>query len=343
MNDTTLSRRRHLLQGGLGAAVLLATPAFVRAQALSRPNIVIARPLTVLNHAAAVDAALRMDAFKAEGLNVTVSNFRSWSEVTQLTMSERGAFGLGANTVIRAVIGQNAPVRQIAMVSTLLPYNFWSRANSGIEKFSDLKGKRIQTVRPGETLDLVWNELLADAGVAMNEVTRVEGFDGFGALASNTVDAANMNDSLFGRARQQGFRRLLDYNDWRKAKGLKTGAANLGWSTGTATLENHPDTVRAFLRAMVKATVRMRQEKAFAMEVMMAAPYRMDAKTAEESWELHRTHWMMRMDTSRGDFDFDIEKAARGMNVPLAQVPRDKIVVAEPIRAVLGDLGVNFG
>lgn len=342
MTDTTNSLRRQILQGGLGAATLLAAPAYVRAQALSRPNIVIARPLTVLNHAAAVDAALRMDAFKAEGLNVTVSNFRSWSEVVQLTIREPGVFGLGANSVIRAVIGRNAPVRQIAMVSTLLPYNFWARPDSGIEKFSDLKGKRIQTVRAGETLDLVWNELLADAGLTMSDVIRVEGFDGFGALASNTVDAANMNDSLFGRARQQGFRKLLDYNDWRKAKGMKTGAANLGWATGTSTLENHPDTVRAFLRAMVKATVRMRQDKVFAMEVMTAAPYRMDPKTAEESWEMHRGHWMMRMDTARGDFDFDIEKAAKGMNIPVAQVPRDRLVAAEPIRAVLAELGVDF-
>ncbi len=342
MNATNKTQRRQLIQAGLGAAVLLAAPAYVRAQALSRPNIIIARPLTVLNHAAAVDAALRMDAFKAEGLNVTVSNFRSWSEVTQLTMSERGVFGLGANTLIRAVLGQNAPVRQIAMVSTLLPYNFWTRPGSGIEKFSDLKGKRIQTVRPGETLDLVWNELLADAGVPLSDVVRIEGFDGFGALASNTVDAANMNDSLFGKARQQGFKKLIDYNDWRKAKGMKNGAANLGWSTGTATLENHPDTVKAFLRAMVKATMRMRQDKAFTMEVMTAAPYRMDPKTAEESWELHRGHWMMRMDTARGDFDFDIEKAAKGLNIPLAQVPRDKLIAAEPIRAVLGEMGVNF-
>jgi NitT/TauT family transport system substrate-binding protein len=342
MKDIPSPIRRQLLQGGMGAAALLAAPAYVRAQTLSRTNIVIARPLTVLNHAAAVDAAIRMDAFKAEGLNVTVSNFRSWSEVTQLTMSERGAFGLGASTVIRAVVGQNAPVRQIAMVSTLLPYNFWTRLGSGIEKFADLKGKRIQTVRQGETLDLVWTELLADAGISIRDVTRIEGFDGFGALASNAVDAANMNDSLFGRARQQGFIRLLDYNEWRKQKGLVTGAANLGWSTGTATLENHPDTVRAFLRAMVKATVRMRQDKAFAMEVMMAAPYRMDAKTAEDSWELHRGHWMMRMDTARGDFDFDIEKASKGLNMPLAQLPRANLVAAEPIRSVLEQLGVNF-
>jgi hypothetical protein len=52
---------------------------------------------------------------------------------------------------------------------------------------------------------------------------------------------------------------------------------------------------------------------------------------------------MMRMDTARGDFDFDIEKAARGMNMPLSQVPREKLVAADPIRMVLGELGVNFG
>jgi len=336
------SRRRGVLQLGLATGAALALPALVRANALSRPAITVARPLTVLNHAAAVDAALRMDAFRAEGLQATVSNFRSWSEVTQLTVGGTGVFGLGASTVIRAVVGQNAPIRQIGMVSTLLPYNFWSRPGSGIEKIADLKGKRIQTVRPGETLDLVWNELLADAGLAMSDVTRIEGFDGFGALASNTVDAANMNDSLFGRARQQGFRKLVDYNEWRRAKGFRNGAANLGWATSQATLDQHPDTVRAFLRALVKATVRMRQDKAFAIEVMTGAPYRMDPKTAEESWELHRSHWMVRMDPSRGDFDFDIEKAARAMNVPLAQMPRDRLIAQEPVRAVLNELGVSF-
>jgi len=336
------SRRRTVLQLGLATGAALALPAHVRANALSRPSITVARPLTVLNHAAAVDAALRMDAFRAEGLQATVSNFRSWSEVTQLTVGSTGVFGLGASTVIRAVVGQNAPIRQIGMVSTLLPYNFWSRPGSGIEKIADLKGKRIQTVRPGETLDLVWNELLTDAGLAMADVTRIEGFDGFGALASNTVDAANMNDSLFGRARQQGFRKLVDYNEWRRAKGFKNGAANLGWATSQTTLDQHPDTVRAFLRALVKATVRMRQDKAFALEVMTGAPYRMDPKTAEESWELHRSHWMVRMDLSRGDFDFDIEKAARAMNVPLAQMPRDRLIAAEPVRAVLNELGVSF-
>jgi ABC-type nitrate/sulfonate/bicarbonate transport system substrate-binding protein len=336
------SRRRGVLQLGLATGAALALPALVRANALSRPAITVARPLTVLNHAAAVDAALRMDAFRAEGLQATVNNFRSWSEVTQLTVGGTGVFGLGASTVIRAVVGQNAPIRQIGMVSTLLPYNFWSRPGSGIEKIADLKGKRIQTVRPGETLDLVWNELLADAGLAMSDVTRIEGFDGFGALASNTVDAANMNDSLFGRARQQGFRKLVDYNEWRRAKGFRNGAANLGWATSQATLDQHPDTVRAFLRALVKATVRMRQDKAFALEVMTGAPYRMDPKTAEESWELHRSHWMVRMDPSRGDFDFDIEKAARAMNVPLAQMPRDRLIAPEPVRAVLNELGVSF-
>ena len=82
-----------MLQAGLGAAVLLAAPAYVRAQALSRPNIIIARPLTVLNHAAAVDAALRMDAFKAEGLNVTID--QGSGSVEGINRVASGAYEVG--------------------------------------------------------------------------------------------------------------------------------------------------------------------------------------------------------------------------------------------------------
>ena len=50
--------------------------------------------------------------------------------------------------------------------------------------------------------------------------TRVEGFDALGSLLARTVDAANLSDLFWDKARQSGFVPLLDYNDWRKAKGL---------------------------------------------------------------------------------------------------------------------------
>ena len=312
-------------------------------QKLSRTEITIVRPVTVLIHGAGIDAAIRMKAFEAEGLKANVSNFRGWSEVVQATMSDQGVFGFGASSLIRSVVGQDAPLRQIAMISTLYPYNFWVRQDSGIKTIQDLRGKSIQTVRPGETLDLVWTEILAGAGLTMNDVKRVEGFDGFGALISKTVDAANMNESLFAKAKKAGFMRLVDYNELRAQRGMETtGANNLGWGTSLKTLNENPDTVRAFLRALNKATIRLREDEAFATEVLSAAPYSMDADAIKEAYPLHKNRWVVRMDAEKGDFQFDIEKAREALGLPAEKMDRAKFVDPRPAADVIRELGVKY-
>lgn len=317
--------------------------ASAQAQKLTRADITIVRPVTVLIHGAAVDAAVKMGAFEAEGLKVSITNFRGWSEVVQGMMSDVGVFGFGGNSLIRAVIGQDAPIRQIAMVSTLYPYNFWVRGDSGIKTVQDLRGKRIQTVRTGETLDLVWTEILASSGMKMAEVQRVEGFDGFGALASKTVDAANMNESLFSRAKQAGFVRLVDYNEWRRQNGKETaGASNLGWGTSQRTLDQHPDTVRAFIRALAKATMRLRNDADFAYEVLSASPYKMDRAAFAEAYPMHKNNWVVRMDPKKGDFQFDIDKTKEALGLSDDKINRARLVDSKPSDDVLTELGIKF-
>ena len=92
--------------------------------------------------------------------------------------------------VASPLAGQNAPVRQIAMVSSYHPYQFWVKKDSGIKTIADVRGKTIQTVRPGETLDNVWIQVMEKAGLKMSDVKRVESFNGFGTLASGTADVA---------------------------------------------------------------------------------------------------------------------------------------------------------
>jgi ABC-type nitrate/sulfonate/bicarbonate transport system substrate-binding protein len=57
------------------------------------------------------------------------------------------------------------------MVSTRYPYAFHTRVDSGIHAVVDLRGKRILTVRPGETLNNVWVQILGKAGLAMTDAT----------------------------------------------------------------------------------------------------------------------------------------------------------------------------
>jgi len=75
-------------------------------------------------------------------------------------------------------------------------------------------------------------------------------FQGAPALRSGNADIANISSNWIGKARKSGLVQILDYNDWRKQQGLPTNEAqNLGWGTSLKMLKQHPDTVRAFLRA----------------------------------------------------------------------------------------------
>jgi ABC-type nitrate/sulfonate/bicarbonate transport system substrate-binding protein len=241
------------------------------------------------------------------------------------------------------VVGQNAPIRQIVMVSTRYPYVYYARGDSGIKTLADLRGKRIQTARTGETLDNVWGEVLATAGVKRNEVTRIEGFDAFGALASKTVEGANLNDVFRDRAQKAGFVVLIDYNEYRKQQGLTVSDGNnLGWAASQKMLDEHPDTVKAFLRAIVRATNRLRTDRDFAMSVLMDEPYRISREGAAVVYDLNKNAWLARLDPAKHDFEFDIQNAAEAMGIPVDKIDAARLMAPGPIAEVLTELNVAY-
>lgn len=338
--------RRQLRRWLIAALVVLALSLgsiTARAGGPSQPNITLAVTTTVLAQRAALEAAQKLGAFEAEGLKIKIIAFRAWSEVVQAMMSDPATFGLTASSLIRAVVGQNAPLKQIVMISTRYPYTFHARGDSGIRSLADLRGKRILTVRPGETLDVVWGQVLADAGLSMNDVTRVEGFDAMGSLLSKTVDAANLSDLFWDKARQSGFVQLLDYNDWRKTKGLSTqDGNNLGWAASQALIDKHRDTVDAFLRAIVRGTEKLRTDREFGVAVLMGEPYTLSHEAAEAVYALHRDRWLARLDPAKGDFKFDIDMTAKAMGIPPEKIDVARIAATEPIDHVLKEMKVSY-
>ncbi len=331
--------------GLLTAGAILAVaggPAYAQ-KSLSISRIKAAMPFTVLVQRAALEGALRAGDFKREGLDVEIVRFRSWTEPVQAIAAGAADFALGGASFIRASVGGKAPVRAIALVSSRLPYQLWVKKGGGITSLADVRGKTIQTVRTGETLDNVWKQMLGGAGVKMSEVKRFESFNGFGALKSGNADIANISSAWLGKARKVGFVQLLDYNQWRADQGLPTRQGNnLGWGTSLKMLKDHPDTVRAYLRALARATVRLRNDRAFAVSVLTANPYSMTEATANEVYELHRNAWILRLDPAKGDYAFDVEMSEIVLKRPKGSIDMRMASALEPIKDVLAELKISF-
>jgi len=311
---------------------------------LSVSDVTIVVPFVLNIPRAGFDAAVKLGSFEKEGLNIKVAHFADYGDIVSAIIGNPNSFGWGSSSLIRAVQGQNAPVREIAMTSAFFPYQFWTREDSGIKSIKDLRGKRILTARPGDLIDIVWVEALNDAGLGPTDVTRVVGFDSIGTLLSKTADAANIDAGALGKARAAHLTQIFDYNTFRKDHGFDPNAGvNLGWGTSLQLIDQHPDTVKAFLRALVSATVKLRDDRDFGISVLEADPYGMDSASAAEAYDELRYKWIMRMDPSRGDYDWDLQKVAVDtMGVPKDQIDRSHFVDTKLIGEVLSDMHVSF-
>jgi NitT/TauT family transport system substrate-binding protein len=331
-----------------GAALLLGAGIAVTASAQGTPKrsmtkVKAAQAITELAQNIALYGAEKGGYFKEEGIEVEVVNFRSWTEPVQAIAGDAAQFALGAGSLIRAAAATSAPVRQIAMVSSLYPYEFWVKKDSGIKTIADLRGKTIQTVRPGETLDIVWTQILASAGLKMTDVKRVESFNGFGTIVSGSTDIANISHALLPKARAAGLTKVIDYTQWRRQQGLPAGdGANLGWGTSAKMLKENPDVVRAYLRALVKATNRVKADRAFAVELLQASPFGLDRETAAEVYDIHRPHWMVRLDPGKNDMRFDSEMVEIALGRPKGSIDMKAVSDGAPIADVLRELKTTY-
>jgi ABC-type nitrate/sulfonate/bicarbonate transport system substrate-binding protein len=333
----------------VAAVSLLAANNVVKAEdrtppKLSVSDVTIVVPFVLNIPRAGFDAAVKLDAFKKEGLNVKVAHFADYGDIVSAIVGNPNSFGWGSSSLIRAVQGQNAPVREIAMASTFFPYQFWSRSDSGISSLNDLRGKRILTSRQGDLIDIVWVEALKGANIPMTDVTRVVGFDGVGALVSKTADAANLDAGALGKARQANLKQIFDYNKLRKDQGFDPNqGVNLGWGTSLDLINNHPDTVKAFLRALVAGTVKLREDRDFGISVLTSDPYGMDPQSAAEAYDELRYKWIVRMDPAHGDYDWDLQKVAVDtMGVPKEKIDPSHFIDTKLIGEVLSDMHVSF-
>jgi NitT/TauT family transport system substrate-binding protein len=258
MQHMTLSRRTFGAALTIGTAVL-AVPPVLRAQARpEKSSVAIAVGGKASFYYLPLTLAEQLGYFKAEGLDVEISDFAGGARALQAVVGGSADVVSGAyehtinlqnkGQIFQAFVLQGrAP--QIAMgVST--------KTMAGYKSVADLKGKRIGVTAPGSSTNMMANLVLARAGLKASDVSFIGVGTAAGALSamrSGQIDAISNIDPVMTMLEQKGDVRII--SDTRTLKGtLEVFGGPMPAACLYAPLEfvqKNPNTVQALTNAIV--------------------------------------------------------------------------------------------
>ncbi len=225
--------------------------------------------------------------FLPKGSEVQVSAFTNPGDMKTALLA--GSLDAAGTTLVHAITSasKGEPVALVASMC-LKASALVVGASSGIERPADLRGKRIGYV-PSTMHHVMLLEVLKRAGLSPSDVSllRVDFFDMVNALSHGQIDAFLSGEPYPTLAVRGGAGRILAYPYFDDS----IGPLNAGVLVRRATIAEHPEQVRALVRAHAAATESLRRHpeewirRAAAFgndpEVMKAA-----AANIELSWDM---------------------------------------------------------
>ena len=253
-------QRRSLIRAALAGSAALGMPAVVRAQALEKPKIAIAVGGKNLLYYLPLSIAESLGYFKAERLDVTISDFAGGSRALQAVVGGSADVVSGAfeHTLNMQVKGQRlrAFVLQGRAPQIVLGVN--PKTMPSYKSVADLKGKKIGVTAPGSSTNIVANFVLAKVGVKPNEVSIIGVGAGSGAVAamrSGQIDAISNLDPVITLLQRSGDLKVVtDTRVVADADKLFGGPMPAGCLYAPETLiQRNPNTIQALTNALVRA------------------------------------------------------------------------------------------
>jgi NitT/TauT family transport system substrate-binding protein len=257
MYSTTLNRRRFVAAAAAGAAVL-AVPHLHAQSKLEKTKVAIAVGGKASFYYLPLTLAEQLGYFKAEGLEVEISDFAGGARALQAVVGGSADVVSGAyehtinlqskSQFFRAFVMQGrAP--QIAMGVSIKTMPLY-------KSVADLKGKRIGVTAPGSSTNMVANLVLSRAGLKASDVSYIGVGTAAGALAalrSGQIDAICNIDPVMTMLEQKGDVKII--SDTRTLKGT---VEVFGGSMPSGCLyapmdyvQKNPNTCQALANAMV--------------------------------------------------------------------------------------------
>lgn len=241
MSTPSLNRRRFTLL----AAAAVAAPALRAQGKLEKSKVSIAvggkagfyyLPLTISE---------QLGYFKAEGLDVEISDFAGGAKALQALMGNSADIVSGAYEHTINMQAKNQFIQSIVLMGRApqIAMGVSSKAMPGYKGPADLRGKKIGVTAPGSSTNMVANLVLSRAGVKASEVSYVGVGTSAGALAalrSGQIDAISNIDPVMTMLEQKADVRIIC--DTRTLKGTHEV---FGGPMPAACFYTHSDFVRA--------------------------------------------------------------------------------------------------
>ncbi|QJC56802.1 Putative thiamine biosynthesis protein [Polaromonas vacuolata] len=217
----SLSRRRFAAGAALGTAAL-ALPRLYAQPKLEKNKVSIAvggkagfyyLPLTI---------AEQLGYFKAEGLDVEISDFAGGSRALQAVVGGSADVCAGAFEHTVNLQSKNQIFRAFVLMGRApqIAFGVSSKTMTGFKSLADLKGKKIGVSAPGSSTNMMANLLLSRSGLSASDVSFIGVGTSAGALTamrSGQIDAICNIDPVMTMLEQKGDVKII--SDTRTLKG----------------------------------------------------------------------------------------------------------------------------
>src|SRR5450631_973962 len=242
------------------AAVAWACAARARAEGVEKPSLTIAVGGKNLLYYLPLTIAESLGYFKAEGLEVTISDFSGGSRALQAVVGGSADVVSGAfeHTINMQVKGQRLRAFVLQGRAPQIVLGFNPKTMPNFKSVAELKGKKLGVTAPGSSTNVLANFVLAKAGLKPGDVSIIGVGAGSGAVAamrSGQIDAISNLDPVITLLLRSGDLKIVsDTRVVAEAERVFGGPMPAGCLyTQQSFLDKNPATAQALANALVRA------------------------------------------------------------------------------------------
>src|SRR3954471_5613258 len=258
MNKNTITRRGFAVGSALAVASVAAPS--LRAQArLEKSKLSLAVGGKAAFYYLPLTISEQLGYFKAEGLDVEISDFAGGAKALQALMGGSADIVNGAYEHTINMQARNQSIQEIVLMGRApqISMGVSTKTMPNYKSLADLRGKKIGVSAPGSSTNMVANLVLSRAGVKASDVSYVGVGTSSGAIAAvraGQIDAICNTDPIMTMLEQKGEVKII--SDTRTLKGTQDV---FGGAMPAACLYTRADFVKAnpnTCQALANAVVR---------------------------------------------------------------------------------------